>query len=565
MTLLAPAFLVGLLAVGLPLWLHRLSADNPNKQRFSSLMFLEPGEPRRVLAKQASVFAIARASDRRARAARARVRSADAVAHAERRRCRGRPAALDRARHVGVDGLRRHVAARAQCGARRDRRARGRGSRAAHRGGPVDPGARCRDGRLPRCSDRPSIPSSPVCSRIDYGQLMRSLDGLVRAAQLPVVVDIVTDAQQTSLPTRFGELAPRGAAQLEVHDVAAPTPNNWVVESFGGSALTGELTASVRSFASEAAEKTLTVMQNGKQVAEKTVQVPAHGRADVQFDALDLAPGGNRVTVAMTPGDELPVDDERYLALRRAEPRPVMLVAADQRGRGALFANAALGTLTNLALTPETHTLSDFDEAAAQRLQLDRRDRCGAPRAGRGRPAQRLCSSGRGSVTRVSDRARRGSPPCRSRGRRSRPRPEHSARRATLSIGEIDATHPALRGVERSALGAVLPLHARHAGAPTIVCSSSSTTARRCCSSASLGAGRVLLFTSSLDREWNDLPVQPAFVPFVAGLATICSAARGSQQRGRARQHAGGARARAVGWADLRPAWGQGARPRRRQ
>ena len=51
MSLLAPAFLVGLLAIGLPWWLHRLSSDNPNKQRFSSLMFLEPGEPRRVLAK----------------------------------------------------------------------------------------------------------------------------------------------------------------------------------------------------------------------------------------------------------------------------------------------------------------------------------------------------------------------------------------------------------------------------------------------------------------------------------------------------------------------------------
>ena len=52
MSLIAPAFLFGLLAVGLPLWLHRLSSDNPNKQKFSSSMFLEPGEPRRVLAKK---------------------------------------------------------------------------------------------------------------------------------------------------------------------------------------------------------------------------------------------------------------------------------------------------------------------------------------------------------------------------------------------------------------------------------------------------------------------------------------------------------------------------------
>jgi hypothetical protein len=34
-----------------------------------------------------------------------------------------------------------------------------------------------------------------------------------------------------------------------------------------------------------------------------------------------------------------------------------------------------------------------------------------------------------------------------------------------------------------------------------------------------MGSGRVLLFTSSLDRQWNDLPVQPAFVPLMAGIA----------------------------------------------
>ena len=54
MTLLAPAFLLGLLAIGVPLWLHRLSSENPNRQPFSSVMFLEPGEPRRVLAGRAA-------------------------------------------------------------------------------------------------------------------------------------------------------------------------------------------------------------------------------------------------------------------------------------------------------------------------------------------------------------------------------------------------------------------------------------------------------------------------------------------------------------------------------
>ena len=88
----------------------------------------------------------------------------------------------------------------------------------------------------------------------------------------------------------------------------------------------------------------------------------------------------------------------------------------------------------------------------------------------------------------------------------------------TVSIGEIDATHPALRGVDelRTAnFTRYLPVDPAtddrvlirlDDGTPLLL-------------ERGVGAGRVLLFTSSLDREWNDLPVQPVFVPFLAGLA----------------------------------------------
>ncbi len=50
MTLLAPAFLLGLLAIGVPLWLHRLSSENPTQQP----LFFQPlvpgtGCPRRTM------------------------------------------------------------------------------------------------------------------------------------------------------------------------------------------------------------------------------------------------------------------------------------------------------------------------------------------------------------------------------------------------------------------------------------------------------------------------------------------------------------------------------------
>ena len=60
------------------------------------------------------------------------------------------------------------------------------------------------------------------------------------------------------------------------------------------------------------------------------------------------------------------------------------------------------------------------------------------------------------------------------------------------------------------------------------------------------GAGRVVLFASDVDRQWNDFPLHPAFVPFAVEAVRYLSARRGTD--------AGAAR---VG----RPAWPESRRP----
>ena len=49
MNLLSPWFLLGALAVGLPLWLHLLQRDNPVRLPFASLMFFEKRTESRFL------------------------------------------------------------------------------------------------------------------------------------------------------------------------------------------------------------------------------------------------------------------------------------------------------------------------------------------------------------------------------------------------------------------------------------------------------------------------------------------------------------------------------------
>jgi hypothetical protein len=504
-----------LLAIGLPLWLHRLSSTNPNKLKFSSSMFLEPGEPRRVLAKKLQYLLLL--------ALRIAVLVLLALAFAQ-------PAFWHKPQPPAAGGARLHLIVLDGSASMGDDgrwdRARAAARDVIDRLSGDDRGQLVVAGRQFEVLGAATADASalrqalttaqPGVFRLDYGQLMRSIDALLRGAELPVVIDLVTDIQQTSLPTRFGELAPRRAAEVAIHDVSGGKADNWTIESFGGSAVTGELEASVRSFAATDARKSVRLTLNGKTISEQPVEIPAGGRAQARFAALELASGPNRVTVSLEPGDDLKADDQRYLVLKRPQPRSVLLVSADQKGRGALYLSSALGTLATLGLVPETRVPSKLTERPLAEQSFVVVTDAGLLGAGENAALTDYVQNGGRALLALGPRSV-GLTTVPVSGEMVRAGQQLGAS-ATVSIGEIDSVHPALRGLDdlRSAkftrYVGVEPgtddrvLIRLDDGAPLLV-------------EKTVGAGRVLLFTSSLDREWNDLPVQPVFVPFVAGLA----------------------------------------------
>jgi len=514
MTLLAPLFFVGLLAIGLPLWLHRLSAENPNRQRFSSAMFLEAGEPRRVLAKTLQYLLLL--------ALRIAVIAALVFAFVQPALWRPPQAAATGTARLHIVVL--DTSASMAAGDRWDR-ALGAADDILDALEPDDRAELIAAGRVTEVVTAPTLDRTlvrqslatvePGVFPLDFGVLMRALDGIVRGAEQPVVLHLVTDAQQTGLPTRFGELAPRAAVELVVHTVAG-SEGNVAIETLAGSALDGTLTATVRSFDASPRVKTVRLEQDGTLVEEQTVELAPSARAQVSFGALTLAAGPNRVRVTLTPGDELPFDDARILALRRPEPRPVLLVAGDLRAQDAFFIDAAMDSLAALALKPSTIAA----DALADTMLADYEFVVVAD-AG---------SLGNDEAATLSDYVASGGGLLMGLGVRSATLAEVplTGERLTnlslagddayTSIGTLDASHPALRGLDalRAAkffrYTAVTPdpsdevLMSLETGAPLLL-------------ERSLGDGRVLLFTSSLDREWNDLAVQPVFVPFIAGLS----------------------------------------------
>lgn len=515
MSLLAPAFLVGLFAIALPWWLHRLSSDNPNKQKFSSLMFLEPGEPRRVLAKKVQYLLLL--------ALRILVLVLLALAFTE--------PAIWRTPDAGGDaeGARMHLivldgSASMGYGDRWDR-ARAAANDVLDELGPEDRAQIVLAGRLfevlgPPTADVAALrqtlnTAEPGVFRLEYGQLMRSIDGLVRTAELPVVLDLVTDVQATGLPTRFGELAPRRPAEIVIHDVTDGAAENWTIDSFGASTVTGELTASVRSYADEPATRTVTLSQNGRTIAEETVELAANGRAEVPFAALELASGSNRVEVALSPADDLAEDDRRYLSIKRPEPRKVLIVAEDPDGKGPLFTSAALETVTTLSLTADVRASPLGDPPLIEYSFVVVTD-VGLLDAAQAAAVQDYVEGGGRALLAVGLRSA-GLTTMPITGQTLRTNPQMGGQ-TRVAIGEVDASHPALRGVdELRAANFTRSLNVEPAEADRVPISLADGTPLLL--ERAIGDGRVLLFTSSLDREWNDLPLQPSFVPLMAGIA----------------------------------------------
>ena len=517
MTLLAPAFLLGLLAIGVPLWLHRLSSDNPNKQRFSSLMFLEPGEPRRVLAKNLQYLLLL--------ALRIAVLVLLALAFAQ-------PAWWRALQAGGGEDARLHVIVLDRSASMdygdRSERARDAARDVINSLRPEDRAQIVAAGRIVEVLSsatgdaavlRQAVATAePGVFRIDYGQLTRSLEGVLRGSELPVVLDLVTDAQQSSLPTRFAELAPRRASEIVIHDVARGAAANWTVDSFGGSALTGELEASVRSFADETVDKTLSLELNGRTIDRQPLTIPAGGRGQARFAALELAPGSNRVTVALTPGDDLPDDDRRFLALKRPQPRSVLIVSNDPRGRGALYTGSAIETLATLALTAERSGPSVLSQRPPGDFSFIVVTDAGILSDGEAALLEDYVEAGGGVMLALGQRSN-GLTNVPVGGQTLRASPVAAVRPGTsAAIGELDSTHPALRGVDDlRAARFYRYINVEPTAEDRVLISLDDGTPLLI--ERLLGAGRVLLFTSSLDREWNDLPVQPVFVPFIAGLA----------------------------------------------
>lgn len=534
MLLLAPWFLLGGLAVGLPLWLHLLERENPTRMPFSSLMFFE----RR------------RQSSLKERRFRYRALMALRIAFFLLLALLFAKPVWELAAGAGVGnapGL--HILAldtslSMNYGDRWDR-AVAEAEDVIDSLAPADraqilavgPGVRV---IAQPVSSREELRVAlgtlePTASRNSYGDLAEAVRTLAPDADVPVTVHVFSDFQQSAMPGRFSDVALPTMATLAVHDMAEPESPNWTVESvrgttrvFGGRET--HLEAIVAGFGTPQAQKTVTLLLNGKQVARQSVDVPAVGRASVVFEGFDAPIGNNKAEVVIEPADDLPLDDRRLVAVSNAEPSTILFVHSDPRRRDLTFFSAALDASSQAMFRVEGATVTQAEQSRLEQYALV--------------ILSDVPQLSQAATERFESYMRDGGAVLVVVG----PKATLAARSALLEedieestytgreqqrfqfAGPMDESHPVLNQV-KSFQGVKFYRYAKlpvgdednvlarlSDGSPLLV-------------ERQVGDGRMLILSSSLGNIWNDLPVNPVFVPFVLETARYLSGLdRGMQQ-----------------------------------
>ena len=183
----------------------------------------------------------------------------------------------------------------------------------------------------------------------NFGEMARAVRAMAAALHTPVELHLFSDMQRSALAGNFTDMALPANVRLVTHAVATKAQPNWTVESvdvpgqvWGKDAKPVHARAVIAGFGTPAAQRTVSLVVNGKTAAVKTVAVPASGRASVDFPALEVPYGFNRCEVKIDSADAFAADDVRRFAVERSDPQKALLIHNYGDSRSPLYVGAAL-------------------------------------------------------------------------------------------------------------------------------------------------------------------------------------------------------------------------------
>jgi hypothetical protein len=368
----------------------------------------------------------------------------------------------------------------------------------------------------------------------NFGELARAVRGLADSARTPVEFHLFSDMQHGDSAATFSDMALPPNVQLIAHAVVTKAEPNWAVESvdapgqvWGKDVKPVHVQAVVAGYGTPAAQRSVSLVVNGKTTATKTVAVPANGRATVDFPSLEVPYGFSRCEVKIDAADGLPADDLRRFAVERSDPQKALLVHNYGDNRSPLYVGAALSAAAQSAFILESINVNEAaDRQPSNYGFIILSDLASMPSLLENSLTGYVRSGGSLLIAAGTSAGGRSQIPIFNahiiETRDYNRLPEHY-----LEVGSSDSSYPAVAkaggwpGVKFFYALDVDPGDSR-----VIVRLGDQTPLLL---EKRIGEGRVVLLTSGLDNRTNDFPLDPAFVPFIEQTARYLA---GSERKG---------------------------------
>lgn len=375
----------------------------------------------------------------------------------------------------------------------------------------------------------------------NFAELARAVRAMADSVHTPIELHLFSDMQRSELAATFSDMALPANVQLVTHAVVGKAQPNWTVESvdapgqvWGKDAKPVRVQAVISGYGTPAAQRTASLVVNGKTTATKTVAVPANGRATVEFPALEVPYGFSRCEVKIDSADALPADDLRRFAVERSDPQKALLIHNYGDNRSPLYVGAALSAAAQSAFTLESINVNEAaDRKPSQYAFIVLSDLNSLPSLLENSLTEYVRSGGSLLIAAGTSAGGRSQIPIFG---------AHiiEARDYTripdryMAAGSSDSSYPAVAkaggwpGVKFYYALDIDP--GVGPGAARVIVRLGDQTPLLL--EKRIGEGRVVLFTSGLDNLTNDFPLNPAFVPFIEQTARYLA---GSERQGGAR------------------------------
>ncbi|MHB1225721.1 MAG: BatA domain-containing protein [Gemmatimonadaceae bacterium] len=285
--------------------------------------------------------------------------------------------------------------------------------------------------------------------------------------------------------------------------------------------------ARLRATSADSSVRRATLELNGRAMQTVDVTLPVAGTVVARFAPVALPPGVVQGVVRLD-ADALPVNDTAHFVTARPRTLGVLVVQPTaSAGRASLYLTRALALARDPAYTVTTRSASALVPADLDGRSLVVLNDVAPPQGAAGRRLAAYLGGGGGMIVALGEssrRARWAGPVAdvaplevgtvRERG--------DGAPANAGSMGNVDRAHAIFAPFRDARDGGMAARVLRYrelrpdTGARVLASFDDGSPALV---ERAVGRGRLLVWASSLDDDWTDLPLQPAFLPFVHELA----------------------------------------------